>query len=114
MQLGKIAHSRTGDKGNILTISVIAYREDDFAMLESCVTAEQVAAFFGEIIEGPVVRYALPRLLALNFVLQRPEKQSVTRSLALDAHGKCFGSILLAMEIASDDLGTLAQKRELV
>ena len=102
MQLRQIAHSRTGDKGNIVTISLIAYRRQDFPLLEERVTAERVGAMFSGMIEGPVVRYVLPQLWALNFVLRRPETQSVTRSLALDAHGKCLGSALLAMEIETE------------
>ena len=99
MLLREIAHSRTGDKGNILTISVISYREEDFRLLEERVTVERVSAHFSQIIDRPVVRYTLPHLSALNFVLQRPESKSVTRSLALDAHGKCLGSTLLGIEI---------------
>jgi hypothetical protein len=99
MQLRQIAHSRTGDKGSIVTISLIAYRPEDFPLLETQVTAEKVSALFAEMIDRPVVRYTLPQLSALNFVLLRPEAQSVTRSLALDAHGKCLGSALLGMEI---------------
>ncbi|HKF49562.1 MAG TPA: hypothetical protein VKB38_19535 [Terracidiphilus sp.] len=100
MLLNQVAHSRTGDKGNLVTISLIAYRAEDFEMLQREVTAECVAAHFQELIEGPVQRYSLPKLGALNFVLRRPLSHSVTRSLALDAHGKCLGSALLAMEIS--------------
>ena len=99
MLLREIAHSRTGDKGNILTISVISYREEDFRLLENRVTVERVSAHFADIIDRPAIRYTIPHLSALNFVLQRPETQSVTRSLALDAHGKCLGSTLLEIEI---------------
>ena len=101
MLLNQVAHARTGDKGNIVTISVIAYRNEDFDMLERKVTAERVAAHFQELIEGTVLRYSLPQLGALNFVLRRPPSNSVTRSLALDAHGKCLGSALLAMELSN-------------
>ena len=103
MRLHEIAHSRTGDKGSIVTISLIAYREKDFPILEREVTSERVAAHFQELIEGAVLRYGLPQLGALNFVLRRPVSNSVTRSLALDAHGKCLGSALLAMEIEPGD-----------
>lgn len=99
MLLREIAHSRTGDKGNIVTISLIAYRDEDFEILEERVTAEKVSAFFAGLIDRPAIRYTLPHLSALNFVLQRPDNQSVTRSLALDAHGKCLGSALLGLEI---------------
>jgi hypothetical protein len=99
MLLNQLAHSRTGDKGNIVTISLIAFREEDFHLLEEKVTAARVADHFSELIEGTVRRYALPQLGALNFVLHRPISHSVTRSLALDAHGKCLGSALLLLEI---------------
>lgn len=99
MMLRQIAHARTGDKGSIVTISLTAYRSEDFALIAQHVTAERVSALFEGIIDCPVERYELPRLGALNFVLQRPENRNVTRSLALDAHGKCLGSALLGMEI---------------
>src|SRR5579863_3944754 len=99
MHVRDIAHSRTGDKGNIVTVSLVAYRQEDFPLLEERVTAERVTDHFAGIVDRPVVRYVLPQLGALNFVLQRPETQSVTHSLALDAHGKCLGSALLSMEI---------------
>ena len=103
MLLREIAHSRTGDKGNLVTISVIAYRPEDFEVIVREVTTERVAQHFSEIIDGTidgsVVRYVLPHLSTLNFVLRRPATMAVTRSLALDAHGKCLGSALLALEI---------------
>jgi hypothetical protein len=103
MLLREIAHSRTGDKGHLVTISLIAYRPEDYAILEERVTAARVSAHFSEFLDSggssSVERYALPKLSALNFVLHRPVAQSVTRSVALDAHGKCLGSALLAMEI---------------
>jgi hypothetical protein len=99
MLLNELAHARTGDKGNVVTISLIAYRAEDFKVLEEKVTAERVAAHFKELIDGPVSRYSLPHLAALNFVLRRSLSSSVTRSLALDAHGKCLGSALLGLEL---------------
>jgi hypothetical protein len=103
MLLREIAHARTGDKGSVITISVIAYRHEDFSLIEEQVTPQRVSEHFAGIICGPVTRYALPHLGALNFVLHRPPHQTVTRSLALDAHGKCLGSTLLGMEIAEAD-----------
>ena len=99
MFLNEIAHARTGDKGNIVTISLIAFRSGDFKLIEEAVTAERVSAHFAELLDGPVLGYSLPQFSALNFVLRRPQSRSVTRSLALDAHGKCLGSALLALEI---------------
>ncbi len=99
MLLREIAHTRTGDKGRILTISLIAYRDEDYALLEKQVTAERVAGYFCKLIDRQVDRYALPKISALNFVLHRPASQGVTRSLALDTHGKCLGYALLNLEI---------------
>ena len=99
MQLRAIAHSRTGDKGDISNISVIAYDAKDFPLLERHVTAERVREHFADIVRGEVVRYALPGLGALNFVMHHALGGGVTRSLALDAHGKCLGSAILDLEI---------------
>jgi hypothetical protein len=99
MILREIAHTRSGDKGDTANISVIAYDMADYELLRSQVTVERVQAFVGPVVRGPVERYELPRLGALNFVLHRALGGGVTRSLALDLHGKCLSSILLAMEI---------------
>jgi hypothetical protein len=99
MVLRDLAHSRTGDKGNIITMSLIAYRGEDFPLLEERITVERVSEFFSGLVDRPVVRYVLPHLHALNFVMHRPENESVTRSLALDKHGKCLSSALLGMVI---------------
>ena len=99
MRLHEIAHARTGDKGDISNISVVAYRQDDFALIEKAVTEVRVAAHFGTEFNGEVKRYLLPQLGALNLVITGALSGGVTRSLALDAHGKCLSSILLEMEI---------------
>ncbi len=99
MKLKEIAHSRTGDKGNTANISVIAYDPADYPLLERHVTAERVKAFFSEIVEGEVVRYALPNIGALNFVMHSALSGGVTRTLALDLHGKSLSSAILEMEI---------------
>ena len=98
-KLREIAHSRTGDKGNTSNISVIAYDEKDFALLKAQVTCERVKALFAGVVEGEVVRYELPNIAALNFVMTNALGGGVTRSLALDAHGKSLSSALLEMEI---------------
>lgn len=99
MRLRDIAHSRTGDKGDICNISVIAYRAEDWPLILREVTPERVAAHFGPAMGANVVRYELPQLHALNFVLRGALAGGVTRSLALDAHGKALGSTILDMEI---------------
>lgn len=99
MLLRDIAHSRTGDKGNRSTISVIAYDIKHYPLIERCVTAERLRAHFRDIARGDVERYALPHLGALNFVLHDSLDGGVTRSLALDAHGKCLSSGILSLVI---------------
>jgi hypothetical protein len=99
MKLREIAHARTGDKGNILNISLIAFREQDYPLLLEQVTAERVSRLFALLIIQPVERYCVPGLGALNFVLRRPRTESVTRSLSLDAHGKSFSFVLLNVDI---------------
>jgi hypothetical protein len=101
--LRAIAHSRTGDKGDTSTISVIAYDPGDYPRLERHVTAERVKEHFAGLVRGEVVRHALPGLGALNFVLHGALGGGVTRSLALDAHGKCLASAILDLEIPDDD-----------
>jgi hypothetical protein len=99
MKLGVVAHARTGDKGDTSNIAVIAYDPADYPHIERHVTAERVRDHFAGLVAGEVVRYALPRLGALNFVLRGALGGGVTRSLALDAHGKCLSSAILDLEI---------------
>jgi hypothetical protein len=99
MKLRLLAHSRTGDKGNTSNISVIAYAAKDYEHLRCYVTAERVKTHFQELVQGDVVRYELPQLGALNFVLFNALGGGVTRSLALDAHGKSLSSAMLELEI---------------
>ena len=100
MKLRDIAHTRTGDKGDTSNISVIAYRTEDYARLRQAVTPAAVRACLEGVVNGEIVRYELPRLGALNFVLQNALDGGVTRSLALDAHGKCLSGLLLDLEIS--------------
>jgi hypothetical protein len=99
MLLRDIAHTRTGDKGNRSTLSVIAYDKKDFTLLEKQLTPERVKEHYAGIVHGPVERYSLPQLGALNFVMHQALGGGVTRSLALDAHGKCLSAKLLSLVI---------------
>ncbi len=99
MKLREIAHSRTGDKGNISVISVIAYEEKDYPFLEKYVTVEKVKEYLSDIVHGKVTRYEIPSLGALNFVLEDALGGGVTRSLAIDMHGKTLSGALLMMEV---------------
>ncbi|WP_209427748.1 hypothetical protein [Pararhodobacter sp. SW119] len=99
MRLRELAHSRTGDKGDTSNISVIAFDPADFDMIAREVTAERVREHFRGLVTGEVVRYELPQLGALNFVMRGALRGGVTRSLALDAHGKCLGSAILDLDV---------------
>jgi hypothetical protein len=102
MKVREIAHARAGDKGDISNLALVAYRIEDYALLERHVTAARVQAHFAGIAHGEVRRYTLPGLGALNFVLHGALGGGVTRSLALDAHGKSLSSALLDIDIDID------------
>jgi hypothetical protein len=104
MKLGRIAHSRTGDKGNSSNISVIAYDTRYYGYLCEHLTAQRVKEHFAEFVKGEVTRFELPTIAALNFVLTEALQGGVTRSLALDAHGKGLSSALLSLELPEVDL----------
>ena len=99
MRLREIAHSRTGDKGNLSTISVIVYKKTDYEIICKKVTKEVVLHHFASIGATKVERYELPQLGALNFVLYNTLDGGVTRSLALDIHGKTLSSFMLELEL---------------
>lgn len=99
MKLHEIAHSRAGDKGNTSTLSLIPYKEDDYAWLCEQVTAEKVRRHLKGIVEGEVRRYEMPNVSALLFVCEKALMGGVTTSLALDTHGKSLSSALLEMEV---------------
>lgn len=94
-----IAIARSGDKGNRATLSVIARDPADYPMLERCLSAERVRQRFEGVVHGAVERYPLPELGALQFVLHDALAGGVTRSLALDAHGKTLCSAVLSIKI---------------
>lgn len=98
-KLYDIAHSRAGDKGNTLILSLIPYDEKDYEWLCEHITADKVKAHFKEIIFGDIVRYELPNISALQFVCQQALAGGVTTSLVMDTHGKTLSYALLEMEI---------------
>jgi hypothetical protein len=98
-KLYEIAHSRAGDKGNTLTLSLIPYEEKDYERLCREVTAEKVKAHLKEIVQGEIARYELPNISALLFVCQQALAGGVTTSLVMDTHGKTLSYALLEMEI---------------
>ena len=101
--LSRIAHGRSGDKGDTSNIGVIAYEPRHYGILAREVTAERVKAHFGELVKGTVHRYELPNLGALNFLLHEALGGGGTLSLRVDAQGKTFSAALLRMEIEVDE-----------
>ena len=97
--LAKIAHTRSGDKGDTCNIGVIAHDARHYPVLVRELTADRVKAFFGDWVKGKVERFELPNLGALNFLLHEALGGGGTISLRIDAQGKTFGAALLCMEI---------------
>ena len=99
MPLSRIAHTRSGDKGDTCNIGVIALEERYYPILVREVTPERVKQHFGDLVQGEVERFELPNLGALNFLLHQALGGGGTVSLRTDAQGKTFGAALLAMEL---------------
>ncbi len=94
-----IAFARSGDKGNRATLSVIARNPADYPVLARTLSAERVQAWYRDSARGAVDRYPLPHLGAVHFVLHEALAGGVTRSLALDAHGKSLSSAILDLPL---------------
>ena len=103
VQLTKLAHARSGDKGDTANIGIIALRDDFYLLLVRKVTAARVKEHFKGICRGAVERFELPNLCALNFLLHESLGGGGTLSLMTDAQGKTFSTALLRMEIEVDE-----------
>lgn len=109
IQLTKLAHARSGDKGDTANIGLIALRDEFYPLLVREVTAERVKEQFRGICKGEVERFELPNLGALNFLLHESLGGGGTLSLMTDAQGKTFSTALLRMkiEVADDEATSL-------
>jgi len=103
VQLTKLAHARSGDKGDTANVGLIALSDDLYPILVREVTAERVKQHFKGICHGKVERFELPNLGALNFLLHESLGGGGTLSLMTDAQGKTFSTALLRMEIEVTD-----------
>ncbi len=101
--LYKLAHARSGDKGDTANIGLIAHKPEYYPLLVEHVTADRVKEHFRGICQGPVERFELPNLHALNFLLHRALGGGGTVSLRLDAQGKTLSAALLRMEIEVEE-----------
>lgn len=103
IQLVKLAHARSGDKGDTANVGLIAFQDEIYPMLVREVTAERVKRHFQGICKGEVERFELPNLGALNFLLHESLGGGGTLSLMTDAQGKTFSTALLRMKIDISD-----------
>ena len=99
VKLDDIAHARSGDKGDASNVGLIAQTPELFEVLREQVTAERVKEHFRQVCRGPVQRYELPNILALNFILHDSLGGGGTESLKNDAQGKTHAQGLLQMEV---------------
>ncbi|MCA9410623.1 MAG: hypothetical protein KC944_05410 [Candidatus Omnitrophica bacterium] len=105
VRLYLLAHGRSGDKGNDCNIGVIARRESWYPVLSSLLSVGVVETFLKPIADGPVQRYELPNLCALNFLVRNALGGGGSKSLRLDAQGKTYAQALLKMPVEiTDDL----------
>ena len=109
VQLRRLAHSRSGDKGTTSNIAVIAYRPEFYAHIRTQLTAERLRDRYAGVIQGAVRRYAVDGLGVLNFVCEQALGGGVSRNLCLDNYGKALASAVLDVMIdIPDDLAPLA------
>lgn len=106
-----VAHSRSGDKGNTSNVAVIAYDEASWTIIRRELTADRVMAAYRGMALGPVERYLVPKLQALNFVITNALAGGVTRSLRLDPQGKSSSSMILSIELPLDDGEVVSRRR---
>ena len=99
LRVHDIAHCRAGDKGNTSNISVTTFDVQDYEHLRRHLTVERVMQAFAHIAKGPVTRYELPNLHALNFVIENALGGGVTVSLAQDIWGKSLGNVMMLIEL---------------
>ncbi|GAC1539829.1 MAG: hypothetical protein NVS2B17_15500 [Candidatus Velthaea sp.] len=103
VRLQRVAHVRSGDKGNTSNIAVIAYSEALYPILKEQLSAERFRAFYTGVVTGPVERYHIDSLWALNFVAQGALGGGVSRSLCLDNYGKALSAAILGFELDVPD-----------
>ncbi|WP_251331073.1 AtuA-related protein [Haloplanus pelagicus] len=99
VRLGELAHARSGDKGDRFNVGVVAWTDAGYRRLHSQLTADRVAAFFGDLVDGEVRRYPLSNVRAFNFVCERGLDGGGQTSLRYDTQGKTYAAALLTMTL---------------
>jgi len=102
VQLREIGYARAGDKGDTSNVVVAVFDDRDYEWLVRHLTVPIVAAHFGSLIRGSIVRYEMPGTKMLNFVMTKALQGGVSRSLNLDAMGKSRASLMLGLRIKCD------------
>jgi hypothetical protein len=97
-----IAHARAGDKGNTANVCVWAYRAEDYRILKVALSPGRIKAAYPQLIRGEVTRYEMEHLHGLNLVMQDALEGGVNSSLNLDAHGKSWSFLILAMSLPGE------------
>lgn len=103
IKVKELAYGRSGDKGDISNVGVIPYQESDYDLLLDILTVSKVRTIYDSVVDGDIERYEYPGMKALNFVMYRALHGGVSRSLALDSHGKSRHALLLHSEITVPD-----------
>lgn len=101
--LREVAHTRAGEKIDLLNVGVIAYREEDYPLIRDQLTMDKVLQFYAPISKGSSVRYEIPNIGALNFVFDGILEGGRTRTLSFEESGKALASLILIMEIEVPD-----------
>jgi hypothetical protein len=113
VKLAELAFARSGDKGDVSNIGLMAKTKNIYQFLEKAITPAKVKEYFGEMSKGPVEIYRLPNLDSLEIILRRALGGGATCTLRFDQTGKSMGPVLLGMEIeVSDELLKEARKAE--
>lgn len=99
VKLQHVAHARSGDKGNTSNIAVFAYTPEFYLLLKEQLTQDKFKRFYGDAITGPVTRYDIDNIHAMNFVCEGALGGGVSRSLCLDNYGKALSAAILGFEI---------------
>ena len=103
VKLIKLAHARSGDKGDTANVGIIALKPEYYPVLREQLTTERVKAHFGDMVKGPVERFEMPNIGALNFLLHNALGGGGTLTLKHDAQGKTLSSAFLRMEIEVEE-----------
>ena len=101
--LVKLAHARSGDKGDTANVGIIALKPEYYEVLKEKVTVEKVRAHYGDMVKGKIERFEMPNIGAINFLLHHALGGGGTLTLKHDAQGKTYSTSFLRMEIEVDD-----------